>query len=100
MLWIVLVVAVGVVGLGVLVWYCVRLTRKVAELADEVAVLAEQAEQLFGLLEQVEVRDADSALSAFAPGVRQRTGRRMTGSAALAGREKRASCSDSASPSC
>ena len=72
MLWIVLVVAVGVAGLGVVVWYCIRLTRKVGALAGEVAVLAEQGVRLLDLLEQVELPnpdgaepwDPDSALSA------------------------------------
>jgi hypothetical protein len=58
-----LVVAVGVVGIGLLVWYCIKLTRKVTDLAGEVAVLAERGEQLAVLLEQVEI-GRDSVLTA------------------------------------
>ena len=67
MLWVFVVIAVGVVGLGVLVWYAVRLTRRVADLATEVAGLADQAGMLLDLLEQIELPSEnrfDSALSA------------------------------------
>jgi hypothetical protein len=67
MLWVFVVIAVGVVGLGLLVWYAVTLTRKVADLATEVAGLADQSGRLLDLMEQIELPSEnpfDSARSA------------------------------------
>lgn len=62
MVWIYVAIAVALIGLGLLIWYCVRLTRKVADLAGEVAVLADHGGELVGLLEQIELPE-NSALT-------------------------------------
>ncbi len=70
--WIIVVVAIAVLGLGLLIWYAVRLTRLVADLAGEVATLADQGGQLLDLLASVQIPDGpdgdldglDGALSA------------------------------------
>lgn len=62
MVWIYVAIAVALIGLGLLIWYCVRLTRKVADLAGEVAVLAGHGGQLVGMLEQIELPE-NSALT-------------------------------------
>lgn len=58
MVWIIVVVAIAVLGLGLLIWYAIRLTRLVGDLAGEVGVLAEQGGQLLDLLASVEIPDA------------------------------------------
>ena len=58
MVWIIVVLAIAVLGFALLIWYVVRLTRLVGDLAGEVGTLAEQGGQLMDLLASVQIPDA------------------------------------------
>ena len=58
MVWIIVALAIAVLGLALLIWYAVRLTRLVGALLGEVGVLADQGGQLMDLVASVEIPDA------------------------------------------